>query len=85
MEPCDKAQPGSPALPSYAQPHGSTVLHRCKENAEKSNGNGNENSWGREGGGGAPLPQPAEAGAAEGWSPRAQPPRGAGRSPCGEI
>ena len=37
------------------------------------------------GGGGAPLPQPAEAGAAEGWSPRAQPPRGAGngRSPCG--
>ena len=37
------------------------------------------------GAGGAPLPQPAEAGAAEGWSPRAQPPRGAGngRSPCG--
>ena len=37
------------------------------------------------GAGGAPLPQPAEAGVAEGWSPRAQPPRGAGngRSPCG--
>ena len=39
------------------------------------------------GAGGAPLPQPAEAGVAEGWSPRAQPPRGAGngRSPCGDV